>query len=95
MAVQFARVADRYRATHSIGVIKKRARAGGAYHDCPTLRRGRSGEQWLDVAWDRDISRPFDVNIKLMVANQRGGAGKSRCGHRRSRSEYRKHQLHP
>jgi GTP pyrophosphokinase len=42
-------------------------------HDCPTLRRGHgSGEQWLDVAWDPNITRTFDVSIKLIVANQRG-----------------------
>jgi guanosine-3',5'-bis(diphosphate) 3'-pyrophosphohydrolase len=24
------------------------------------------------VAWDKNITRPFDVNIKLLVADQRG-----------------------
>jgi GTP pyrophosphokinase len=26
----------------------------------------------MDVTWDKNIHRPFDVNIKLLVANQRG-----------------------
>jgi GTP pyrophosphokinase len=42
-------------------------------HDCPTLRKGRtSTEEWLDVAWDTNLHKLFDVNIKLIVANQRG-----------------------
>jgi len=41
-------------------------------HDCPTLRHGRGNEQWLDVVWDKNISRLFEVSLKLVVANQRG-----------------------
>ncbi len=29
-------------------------------------------DRWLDVTWDKNISRPFEVSIKLIVANQRG-----------------------
>ena len=36
-------------------------------------RKGRgSTDEWLDVVWDKHISKPFDVSIKLIVANQRG-----------------------
>ena len=42
-------------------------------HDCPSLRKGRSNSgQWLDVEWDKNITRTFPVSIKLLVANQRG-----------------------
>lgn len=29
-------------------------------------------DKWLDVVWDKHINRPFEVSVKLIVANQRG-----------------------
>jgi GTP pyrophosphokinase len=37
------------------------------------LRKGRNNsDDWLDVAWDQNINKLFEVSIKLIVANQRG-----------------------
>ncbi len=73
MAVQFAPCCRPIPGDPIIGVIKSGQGLIVHTHDCPTLRRGRSGaEQWLDVAWDKNINRPFDVNIKLLVADRRG-----------------------
>ena len=73
MAVQFARCCRPIPGDPIVGVIKNGQGLLVHTHDCPTLRRGRSGsEQWLDVAWDKNINRPFDVNIKLLVADRRG-----------------------
>ncbi len=73
MAVQFAPCCRPIPGDPIVGVIKSGQGLLVHTHDCPTLRRGRSsGEQWLDVVWDKNISRPFDVNIKLLVADQRG-----------------------
>jgi GTP pyrophosphokinase len=73
MAVQFAKCCRPIPGDPIIGVIKSGQGLVVHTHDCPTLRRGRSGsEQWLDVVWDKNISRAFDVSIKLIVANQRG-----------------------
>ena len=72
MAVQFAKCCRPIPGDPIVGIIKSGQGLVVHTHDCPTLRRGRSGEQWLDVVWDKNISRPFDVNIKLIVANQRG-----------------------
>jgi GTP pyrophosphokinase len=73
MAVQFAKCCRPIPGDPIIGVIKSGQGLVVHTHDCPTLRKGRSsGEQWLDVAWDKNISRPFDVSIKLIVANKRG-----------------------
>jgi guanosine-3',5'-bis(diphosphate) 3'-pyrophosphohydrolase len=73
MAVQFAPCCRPIPGDPIVGVIKSGQGLLVHTHDCPTLRRGRSsGEQWMDVAWDKNISRPFDVNIKLLVADQRG-----------------------
>jgi len=73
MAVQFAQCCRPIPGDPIVGVIKSGQGLLVHTHDCPTLRRGRSsGEQWLDVAWDKNINRPFDVSIKLLVANHRG-----------------------
>ena len=73
MAVQFAQCCRPIPGDPIVGVIKSGQGLLVHTHDCPTLRRGRSsGEQWLDVAWDKNITRPFDVSIKLLVADQRG-----------------------
>jgi len=73
MAVQFAKCCRPIPGDPIIGVIKSGQGLMVHTHDCPVLRKGRSsGEQWLDVVWDKNITRPFDVGIKLVVANQRG-----------------------
>jgi GTP pyrophosphokinase len=73
MAVQFAQCCRPIPGDPIIGVIKSGQGLIVHTHDCPTLRRGRSNsEQWLDVVWDKNISRPFDVNIKLLAENKRG-----------------------
>lgn len=73
MAVQFAKCCRPIPGDPIIGVIKSGQGLVVHTHDCLTLRKGRSsGDQWLDVAWDKNITRPFDVAIKLLVANQRG-----------------------
>ena len=73
MAVQFAKCCRPIPGDPIIGVIKSGQGLVVHTHDCTNLRKGRgSGEQWLDVVWDKNINRTFDVNIKLVVANQRG-----------------------
>jgi GTP pyrophosphokinase len=73
MAIQFAKCCRPIPGDPIIGTIKPGQGLLVHTHDCPLLRKGRSGtEEWLDVAWDPQISKLFDVNIKLIVANQRG-----------------------
>jgi len=73
MAVQFAKCCRPIPGDPIVGVIKSGQGLVVHTHDCPSLRKGRSGaDKWLDVTWDKNISRPFDVSIKLIVANQRG-----------------------
>ena len=72
MAVQFAKCCRPIPGDPIIGVIKSGQGLVVHTHDCPSLRKGRSGEQWLDVMWDKQITRAFDVSIKLIVANRRG-----------------------
>jgi GTP pyrophosphokinase len=73
MAVQFAKCCRPIPGDPIVGVIKSGQGLIVHTHDCPSLRKGRGGmDKWLDVTWDKNISRPFEVSIKLVVANQRG-----------------------
>ncbi len=73
MAVQFAKCCRPIPGDPIIGVIKSGQGLVVHTHDCPLLRKVRGGmDKWLDVTWDKNISRPFEVSIKLIVANQRG-----------------------
>ncbi len=73
MAIQFAKCCRPIPGDPIIGVIKPGQGLIVHTHDCPSLRKGRTGtEEWLDVAWDKNINKLFEVSIKLIVANQRG-----------------------
>ncbi len=46
-------------------------------HDCPAIRNFRADpDKWLDVEWEPQKDRLFDVAIKLVVANKRGVLGR-------------------
>ena len=73
LAVQFAKCCRPIPGDPIIGIIKKGQGLVVHTHDCPTLRKRRSSaDEWLGVVWDKHINKPFDVSIKLIVANQRG-----------------------
>ncbi|MDR2195446.1 MAG: bifunctional (p)ppGpp synthetase/guanosine-3',5'-bis(diphosphate) 3'-pyrophosphohydrolase [Gallionellaceae bacterium] len=73
MAVQFAKCCRPIPGDAIVGVIKSGQGLVVHTHDCPTLRKSRGGaDKWLDVAWDKNISRLFEVGVRVVVANQRG-----------------------
>jgi GTP pyrophosphokinase len=73
MAVQYAKCCHPIPGDPIIAVIKSGQGLIVHTHDCHMLRKGRSGsEEWMDVAWDKNITKLFEVSIKLIVANQRG-----------------------
>jgi GTP diphosphokinase / guanosine-3',5'-bis(diphosphate) 3'-diphosphatase len=73
MAVQFAKCCRPIPGDSIVGFIKKDQGLVIHTHDCPAALKNRgNSENWLDVAWGKDISRQFEVSIKLMVADQRG-----------------------
>ncbi len=42
-------------------------------HDCPSIRAFRADpDKWLDVEWEAEPGHLFDVQIKVIVGNQRG-----------------------
>jgi len=71
MAVQFATCCHPIPGDEIIGVIKSGQGLIVHTHNCSALQHGSSG-QWLDVVWDKNIQRPFEVSLKLLVVNQRG-----------------------
>jgi GTP pyrophosphokinase len=73
MAVQFAKCCRPIPGDPIVGFIKKDQGLLIHTHDCPSIANYRADpDKWLDVEWDPDTKKMFDVNIKLVVANQRG-----------------------
>jgi GTP pyrophosphokinase len=73
MAVQFARCCRPIPGDPIIGFIKKGQGLVVHTHDCPTAQKSRTDpEKWIDVDWDPETGRMFDVSIRVIAANQRG-----------------------
>ena len=73
MAVQFAQCCRPIPGDPIIGVISKGQGMVIHTHDCPVIAKARHDpERVLDVAWDPETRKLFEVNIKTVVANQRG-----------------------
>ncbi len=64
-----------------LGVINKGKGLIIHTHDCPEIAQFRADpDKWVDVEWDPETKKLFDVNIKLVVANQRGVLAKVAAG---------------
>ena len=73
MAVQFARCCHPIPGDPIIGFIKKGQGLVVHTHDCPSASRARGDtDKWVDVEWDPDTDRMFDVNLHVVVLDQRG-----------------------
>jgi GTP pyrophosphokinase len=73
MAVQFAQCCRPIPGDPIIGVISKGQGMVIHTHDCSVTAKARHDpDRVLDVAWDPETRKPFEVSIKLIVANQRG-----------------------
>ena len=73
IAVQFARCCGPIPGDPIIGIISKGQGMVVHTHDCPIIAKShRDPERVLDVQWDANPSKLFDVGIRLVVANQRG-----------------------
>ena len=73
MAVQFARCCKPIPGDPIIGMISKGQGMVIHTHDCPVIAKTRTDpERQLDVAWDPETRKLFEVSIKMVVANQRG-----------------------
>lgn len=73
MAVQIARCCRPIPGDPIVGHMRKGSGLMIHAHDCPTLRRNRKdGDQWMDVEWERDTSRVFEVGIRVVSVNRPG-----------------------
>lgn len=73
MAVQFAQCCGPIPGDPILGVIHKGKGLIVHTHDCPEIAQFRADpDKWLDVEWDPETHRLFNVRIQAIVANQRG-----------------------
>ena len=74
MAIQLARCCQPIPGDPIIGSIKKGSGLVIHTHDCPVIRKSRSSEpqNWIDVEWEPEDGKLFDVRIKVEVKNTRG-----------------------
>uniref|UniRef100_Q479B0 RelA/SpoT protein n=1 Tax=Dechloromonas aromatica (strain RCB) TaxID=159087 RepID=Q479B0_DECAR len=74
MAIQLARCCQPIPGDPIIGSIKKGTGLVIHTHDCPTIRKSRSSEpqKWIDVEWEPEEGKLFDIRITVEVKNARG-----------------------
>ena len=73
IAVQLAKCCKPIPGDPILGIISKGSGMIIHTHDCPAIARSRPDpDRQLDVAWDPETKKLFEVSIKMVVANQRG-----------------------
>jgi GTP pyrophosphokinase/guanosine-3',5'-bis(diphosphate) 3'-pyrophosphohydrolase len=77
MAIQLAKCCQPIPGDPIIGSIKKGSGLVIHTHDCPTIRKSRTAEpqKWIDVEWEPEDGKLFDIRIKVEVKNTRGVLG--------------------
>jgi len=78
MAIQLAPCCQPIPGDPIIGSIRKGQGLVIHTHDCPTIRKARSSEplKWIDVEWEPEPGKLFDVRIRISAKNTRGVLGK-------------------
>jgi len=72
-AVRLARCCRPIPGDPIIGQIKKDQGLIIHTHDCPQIRHYREDpDKWVNVEWETDLGKAFDVSIRVTVANKRG-----------------------
>ncbi|MBM5571494.1 MULTISPECIES: RelA/SpoT family protein [Deefgea] len=73
MAIQFARCCNPIPGDPILGFVKKDQGLVVHTHDCPQVSKGRiDAEKLIDVDWDPEVARLFDVPVKVLAENERG-----------------------
>ena len=73
MAIQFAKCCNPIPGDPIIGIISKGQGMVIHTHDCPVIGKTRTDpERLLDVEWDQETKKLFEVRVRLVTANQRG-----------------------
>ena len=77
VAVQLARCCRPIPGDPIVGIIRKGQGLEVHMHDCPLARKLRSErDRWIDVEWETNTDRLFDVTLRLLTQNVRGVLGK-------------------
>ncbi|WP_374511211.1 bifunctional (p)ppGpp synthetase/guanosine-3',5'-bis(diphosphate) 3'-pyrophosphohydrolase [Niveibacterium sp.] len=73
MAVQLARCCRPIPGDPIVGLLRKGQGMEVHLNDCPNLSRNRADrERWVDVEWESETERLFDVQIRVITENRRG-----------------------
>jgi GTP diphosphokinase / guanosine-3',5'-bis(diphosphate) 3'-diphosphatase len=73
MAVQFSKCCHPIPGDRIVGLISKGQGMAIHTHDCPVLAKAHyEPDRALDVEWDNESKKMHDVNIRIVVANERG-----------------------
>jgi GTP pyrophosphokinase/guanosine-3',5'-bis(diphosphate) 3'-pyrophosphohydrolase len=74
MAIQLARCCQPIPGDPIIGSIRKGSGLIIHTHDCSAIRKSRSSEpqKWIDVEWEPEEGKLFDIRINVEVKNARG-----------------------
>jgi len=73
MAVQFSKCCHPIPGDRILGLIGKGQGMAIHTYDCPVLAKSNlDPERVLDVEWDSESQKLYDVNIRMVVANERG-----------------------
>jgi GTP diphosphokinase / guanosine-3',5'-bis(diphosphate) 3'-diphosphatase len=81
MAVQFGKCCTPIPGDPILGFINKDKGLIVHTHDCPNVAKfKRDPDKWLDVDWDEDSKKLYKVNLRMVVANERGMLAKIASG---------------
>jgi len=73
MTVQLAKCCRPIPGDPIVGLMRKGQGMEVHMNDCPNLSRNRADrERWVDVEWESDGDRLFDVAIRIITENRRG-----------------------
>ncbi|MBL8473146.1 MAG: bifunctional (p)ppGpp synthetase/guanosine-3',5'-bis(diphosphate) 3'-pyrophosphohydrolase [Rhodocyclaceae bacterium] len=73
VAVQLARCCRPIPGDPILGILKKGQGLQIHTHDCPTIIKQRSErDKWIDVEWELDPGRLYDVAIRVVTSNRTG-----------------------
>ncbi len=77
-AIQLAKCCRPIPGDPIIGLIRKGQGLEVHLHDCPNLTKGSAADRdkWVDVEWESEGKRSYDVNIRVVAENRRGVLGR-------------------
>ena len=73
LTVQFAKCCHPIPGDIIVGLIKKEHGLVIHVHNCPVIAQNKkNAENYLDVAWGKDITRAFEVKLRIVAVNRHG-----------------------